>query len=93
MTRNGSVRLAQRPADHAADAAVADQHDVIGKLRHRQRLARLLDRLGARRALALPAFEQPIDQREDQRIEEDRDDCAGEDEIAAALGKKCKRYA
>ena len=70
--------LAQRLAHHAADPAVADEHDVIGKPRNRDRLAaaprrRRLGVIGLDGA----ATRQTVEELHEQRIDQDRDDGAG----------------
>ena len=86
------VPLAQGRADEAADPAMADQHHVVleacraDRLAHRRlfllRVSRC--RLGER---LLPPRRVDVERGEEKRIEEDGDDGAGENEVAALLGQ------
>ena len=88
--------LAQRLAHHAADPAVADEHDVIGKPRHRDRLAaarfRRRPRLGVVGLHGAP-HRQAVDKLHQQRIDEDRDNGAGENEVARLSRQDRQRHA
>jgi hypothetical protein len=65
-------------ADEAADAAVADQHDMLGQLRHRDGRARRPFRLGRCRRLGRRLLRRlvmrmdPVGRNEQERGEQDR---------------------
>ena len=79
-------------ADDAADPAMADQHHMIVERRRADRLAGgafllRLDRFHLCFRLVAPCLKH-VEPGEEQRIEQDGEDGAGEDEIAAALRQK-----
>ena len=91
--------LEQLLADEAADAAVADEHDMVGQRRERDLLPRRLSAgaagaaSGAAGLVGVTPRQDAVEPGEEQRIEQDRDDRAGEDEIAPALGQQRQRHA
>ena len=97
ITRSGVPVAEQSFADEAADTAMADQHDMIGQRRHRDRLARgfgLRCRAAAVRSFAASlAPGQRSSTGEEQRIEQDREDRAGEDQVAPALRQQPEAHA
>ena len=91
--------LEQRLADEAADAAVADQHDMVGQRGRAEspparRLGVGFGGAGFRRPASAAGLRQhAVERGEEQRIEQDRDDRAGEDQVAPALRQQRERHA
>ena len=99
ITNRGTLGGLERVADDAADAAVADEHHMIGELRDRHRLARRRLGHGLRLRFGRGGFRgrllrrlvmgiDPVRAREQERREQDRDQRACKDEIAPGLAAR-----
>ena len=83
MTRNGRCVADERVTDKPADAPVPDDDRMPGE---RRRLGHLGLHLRRRtRLLGFLRVSPAVEQREQERIDDDRDDRAGEDEILRLL--------
>ena len=90
--------LAQGRADEAADPAMADQDDMVletsrpDRLAHRRCFLRRFDRRGVRERLLAPG-RIDVERSEQQRIDQNTDDGAGENQVAPILRQKAEREA
>ena len=93
--QHGQPLRLEAVADDATDAAVADQHDMVGELRsagsaRAQACSAAAFGLGRGGDGLAPSRQIPVEAGEQHGIEQDRDDGAGQDQVAAALRQQAR---